>query len=111
MFQEWDANKAFRFGYIANVVAYRCIQLTANAIANVPLVAGSKRGLASAEQTSRIARLLGPPPGGPAPKLSARKLLRWTVAQQIVTGRRAWEIETADGKEDGEPVAFWPLAT
>ncbi|MGK2947931.1 MAG: phage portal protein, partial [Acidimicrobiales bacterium] len=48
---------------------------------------------------------------GPAPKLSARKLLRWTVAQQIVTGRRAWEIETADGKVDGMPVAFWPLVS
>ena len=54
-----------------------------------------------------IARLLGAPPGGPAPKLSAAKLIRWTIAQKIVTGRRAWEIETDDRDR---PVAFWPLA-
>lgn len=108
--QEWDADKAFRFGYIANVVAFRCIQLTANAIANVPLLAGAKRGIPAVDQDrSRIGALLGPPPGGPAPKLSARKLIRWTVAQQIVTGRRAWEIETAPGSD--VPLAFWPLAS
>jgi HK97 family phage portal protein len=108
---EWDADRAFRFGYLANVVAYRCIQITANAIANVPIVTGTKRGVASTTQTSPLAKLLGPPPGGPAPKLSARKLLRWTIAQQIVTGRRAWEIETSDSRADGTPAAFWPLVS
>jgi HK97 family phage portal protein len=108
----WDADKAFRFGYIANVIAYRCIQLRANALANVPIVVGPKRGIPRVDpENSPLARLLGPPPGGPAPKLSARKLIRWTVAQQIVTGRRAWEIETADGRQDGQPVAFWPLVS
>lgn len=109
---EWDADKAFRFGYIANVIAYRCIQLRARAVSNVPLIVGPRRGVARTDpENSPLWRLLGPPPGGPAPKLSARKLLRWTLAQQIVTGRRAWEIETADGKEDGLPVAFWPLVS
>ena len=109
--QWWDGDKAFRFGYIANVIAYRCVQLRANALANVPIVVGPRRGVARVDpENSPLARLLGPPPGGPAPKLSARKLIRWTVAQQIVTGRRAWEIETPVGAgPDAPPVAFWPL--
>lgn len=108
----WDADKAMRLGYIANVVAYRCVQLRANALANVPIVTGPRRGVPRVDpENSPLARLLGPPPGGPAPKLSARKLIRWTVAQQIVTGRRAWEIETTDGSPDGTPAAFWPLVS
>lgn len=106
--EEWDAAAAFRLGYAANVVAYRCVQLRARAAASVPLVAGRRMGDATTiNESAAITRLLGPPPGGPAPKLSATKLLRWTFAQQIVTGRRAWEIET-DSR--GVPVAFWPLA-
>ena len=106
--EEWDATAAFRLGYAINVVAYRCIQLRARAAASVPLVAGRRMGDASTiNENAAITRLLGPPPHGPAPKLSANKLLRWTFAQKIVTGRRAWEIEVGD---DGKtPVAFWPL--
>lgn len=107
---DWDADQAFRLGYAANVIAYRCIQIIANAISAVPIVAGPKRGqLAVDQERSPLARLLGPPPGGPAKNLSARKLIRWTIGQEIVTGRRAWEIETHNGKPDGRPVALWPL--
>lgn len=109
--EEWDAAQAIRLGYLANVIAYRCIQIRANAIARIPLVAGRKlNDHGTIREDAPIARLLGPPPGGPAPKLSARKLIRWTVAQEIVTGRRAWEIETHDGTASGRPVAFWPLS-
>ena len=105
---EWNADQAFRFGYAMNVIAYRCVQIRARAGASVPFVTGRKMSdAATIVETSRLARLLGPPPGGPAPKLSARKLLRWSFAQKIVTGRRAWEIE-ADAS--GVPIAFWPLA-
>jgi HK97 family phage portal protein len=107
--EEWNAEQAFRFGYCANVIAYRCVQLRANAIASVPIVAGRKMGdAASIRLDAPITKLLGPPPGGPAPKLSARKLLRWTMAQEIVTGRRAWEIETAPNSD--RIVGLWPLA-
>jgi HK97 family phage portal protein len=107
---EWDATTAFRMGYIANVIAYRCVQIIARDVASVTLRASRKvRDRNTLVEDAPIAKLLGPPPGGPAPKLSASKLIRWTVAQQIVAGRRAWEIETADGKPDGRPVAFWPL--
>jgi len=107
---EWNADQAFRLGYLANVIAYRCVQIIANAIAAVPIVVGrDRRRSADTNPNAPLARLLGPPPGGPAPKLSARKLIRWTIAQQLVTGRRAWEIETDDGREDGAIVALWPL--
>lgn len=106
---EWNAEQAMRLGYASNVVAYRCVQLRARAAAAVPLVAGRRKGDAKTiNEQAPIARLLGPPPGGPAPKLSAVKLFRWTHAQKIVTGRRAWEIEADDR---GVPVGFWPLAS
>lgn len=112
MVQEWDADQAWRSGVLANVIAYRCVQIRANAAARIPLVAGTKHGNpATIRDDAPIARLLGPPPGGPAPKLSAAKLLRWTFGQEIVTGRRAWEIETDNGRPDGTPVAFWPLVS
>jgi HK97 family phage portal protein len=104
---EWNADQAFRLGYAMNVVAYRCVQLRARAGASVPFVAGRRmRDATTIVESSPLARLLGPPPGGPAPKLSAAKLLRWTFAQKIVTGRRAWEIESDD---NDRPVALWPL--
>jgi HK97 family phage portal protein len=110
--EQWDAMQAFRFGYLANVIAYRCVQLRADAVAKIPLVAGRKLGdYTTIRDDAPIARLLGPPPGGPAPRLSARKLIRWTIAQELVTGRRAWEIETDDKRPDGRPIAFWPLAS
>ena len=105
----WNADWAFRYGVLANVIAYRCVQLRANAESSVPLVAGRRLGDASTiNERAAITQLLGPPPGGPAKKLSARKLLRWTVGQRLVTGRYAWEIETDKAKR---PVAFWPLAS
>jgi HK97 family phage portal protein len=107
--QPWDAGQAERYGRLANVIAYRCIQLRSRAAASVPLVAGRKLGdTKTINPNAAITKLLGPPPGGPAPKLSASKLLRWTFAQKITSGRRAWEIET---DKAGRPVAFWPLVS
>lgn len=106
---EWHAEQAFRFGYGMNVIAYRCVQLRARASASVPFVAGSRMSDAtSLRPDSPLAKFFGPAPGGPAPKMSASKLFRWTHAQKIVTGRRAWEIEV---DAQGRPVAFWPLAS
>lgn len=110
MVPEWEAEAAFRLGYLANVVAYRCVQILANDVARCPIRASrALRDASTVNDRSPLGMRLGPPPGGPAPKLSARKLIRWTMAQQIVTGRRGWEIETDDGRADGTPVAFWPL--
>jgi HK97 family phage portal protein len=108
MVPEWDAAQAFRYGYAMNVVGYRCVQLRANAGSTPPFVVGRRMGdHKTIDESAPLARLLGPPPGGPAPKLSAKKLLRWTHAQRIVAGRFAWEIEVDDRDR---PVAFWPLA-
>ena len=110
MVPEWDAEQAWRLGVLANVIAYRCVQILAGNASTPPLVAGrNPRKPREINESAAITRLLGPPPGGPAPKLSARKLLRWTIAQQIVTGRRAWEIETATDDPKARPVALWPL--
>lgn len=109
--QEWHAHQAWQLGVLANVIAYRCVQLRARAGASVPLVAGRKLGdTKTIKDNARITQLLGPAPGGPAPKLSSTKLFRWTFAQKIVTGRRAWEIETASPSSD-MPTAFWPLVS
>lgn len=109
MVQEWDAHQAFRFGYLANVIGYRAVQVRANAAASIPLVAGPDPAKPNdINPNAPITRLLGPPPGGPAKGLSARRLIRWTWAQWIVTGRFGWEIEHGDS---GPPVAFWPLVS
>lgn len=112
--QDWDADQAFRLGYLANVIAYRCVQLRANACSSVPLLAGVN---GKHNPASPLAALFSPPNlggRGAAPKLSTRRLMRWTYAQEIVTGRRAWEIDTGDASasdEDAPPVAFWPMAS
>lgn len=110
---DWDADQAYRLGYAANVIAYRCVQLRANAIASVPLVAGRRQGdYKTLNERSPILELLGPPPGHPAPRLSATRLIRWTVGQGIVTGRYAWEIDVGKGGRSGDrPVALWPLVS
>lgn len=110
---EWNADQAIRLGYLANVIAYRCVQIIADSGSAKPFRAGMAQpetagATAQHNPDARLARLLGPPPGGPAPKLSARKLWRWTIAQRVVTGRNGWEIELAD---NDDIVAFWPLTS
>jgi hypothetical protein len=112
MVQEWDATQAFRYGYLANVIGYRAVQIRATAAASVNLVAGTDPAKPNdINPNSPILKLLGPPPGGPAKGLSARKLIRWTFAQWIVTGRFGWEIEHPDTNTSGPPVALWPLVS
>lgn len=110
---DWDAEAAFRLGYAANVVAYRCVQMRANAIASVPIVAGRRQGdYKTLNENAEILKLLGPPPGRAAPKLSAARLIRWAIGQHLVTGRYAWEIDVGKGGKPGDrPVALWPLAS
>jgi HK97 family phage portal protein len=109
MVPEWDAGEAIRFGYMANIVAYRCVQIRARAIAALPIRTGpDPTDRTKITPNSPLARLLGPPPRGPAPKLSARKLLAWTIAQKMVTGRFAWELELDAA---GVPQYFWPLVS
>ncbi len=112
MVPEWDADTAVRFGYYANVIAFRCVQVIARTIASLPVRAGLDPDKpAEFNPNAPAARLLGPAPGGPAPKLSSRKLIAWSVAQRLVTGRYAWEIETTGPRGKGDVVALWPLVS
>lgn len=111
----WNAQRAVDYQYYANIIVYRCVQIIARTISSLPFrtgPVGPERAGQSAPHNpnSALARFFGPPPGGPAPKLSARRLWAWTVAQRIVTGRHAWEIELTAGK-GSRPVAFWPLVS
>lgn len=109
---EWNAEQAIRIAFYGNVIVYRCVQIVANTIASLPFLAGKrpprKPGQAGeVEENARLMQLLGPPPGGPAPKLSARRLWAWTVAQRLVTGRHGWEVELAGA----DIAALWPLTS
>lgn len=113
MISEWDADQAVRLAFYSNVIVYRCMQILADTVAGCPFRAGprppSEPGAAAEHNpNARLAQLLGPPPGGPAPKLTARRLWSWSVVQRKLTGRHGWEIETAD---TNEVVALWPLVS
>lgn len=112
MVAEWDADQAVRYGYMANVIAFRCVQIIANTIAGLAFRAGPSVDTPQLHNPQApLARLLGPAPGGPAKNLSARKLFAWSVAQRIVTGRWAWELETTEARGKGGIVAIWPLVS
>ena len=118
MVPEWDGSQAFRYGVMANVVAFRCVQVWADAVARYPFRAGAvppaRPGMRSEyNENARLAQLLGPPTkrvggkmSGPNPEMTGRTLLAWTAAQRIATGRNYWEIERTPA---GEVAALWPL--
>lgn len=102
----WNAETAVRRGFLASWVVARCCEIIANDIASHPFRVGDP-DLGRWDATAPLAQMLGPGRGGPAPKLSARRLWWWTIVQRIVTGKFGWEIERASGA--GRPVALWPL--
>lgn len=109
MIAEWDAETAIRMGYMANIYVYRCIQVTAMTIARLPFRVGAdpdKPG--SFDKKDRLAQLLGPPPGGPAPGVTPRRLWAFLIASYLATGRFGCEIEEAPGSSR-DVVALWPL--
>jgi HK97 family phage portal protein len=121
MVPEWNADQAFRYGVMANVVAFRCLQVWADAAAKYPFRAGptppARPGMRSDHNpNARLAQLLGPPTrrvggriSGPNPEMTGRTLLAWTAAQRIATGRNFWEIEWTQAPGKGEVAALWPL--
>lgn len=107
---EWGAEQAVRLAYLSNVFVYACVRAIANDLAALPFRAGADPDRPNDwSPRARLAQLLGPTPGGPAPKLSARRLWAWSIAQKLVTGRFGWEIETAAGSD--EVAALWPLVS
>jgi HK97 family phage portal protein len=104
---DWNASIAIRWAYYANVFVYRCVEVLGVDIASLPVRVGVDPDRPDDyNPKAPLARMLAPPPGGPAPGISARRLWRWSVAQRAVTGKLAWEIER--GGND-RPIAFWPL--
>lgn len=107
---DWDASQAFERAYYANVVAYACVQAIAATISSLPFRAGPDPDQPTNFDTNApLARLLGPPPGGPNPNMSGEELWFFAIAQWLVTGRFGWEIETPTGSE--VPAALWPLVS
>ncbi len=109
---DWDAVAAWERAYYMTVVVYACVRLRANVVSSLKFRVGADPSKPhDYDPNHPLAQLLGPPPGGPAPKLSARRLWAWTTGQRMVTGRNGWEIETAAGDQKKIPLALWPLAS
>jgi uncharacterized protein with gpF-like domain len=107
MVPEWNAEQAIRWGYLSNLVLYRASTVVAEALSGCAFRAGSDPDRPTQFSSSaRLAQLLGPTPGGPAPKISARMLWAHATVQYLVTGRFGWEIETTP---QGQVAALWPL--
>ncbi len=106
---EWSAEHALRWAYYANIFVYRCVQIRSQTAARVPFRVGADPSKPQDYDPNHpLARLLSPPPGGPNPSTGARQLIGWSLAQKLVTGRLAWEMEL-DSR--GQPLAFWPLVS
>ena len=116
MISEWNAADAIRLAFYSNVIVYRCMQILADTVAGCPFRAGdtppSEPGAPTKHNPSaRLAQLLGPPPGGPTPNLTARRLWAWTVVQRKLAGLHGWEIETTGRGPNSEVTALWPLVS
>jgi hypothetical protein len=112
MVAEWDADQAIKLAYYANVYVYRCVFQCAQAISGLPFRVGKDPEKPDVFSTDApMAVLLSPPPGGPAPGVSARKLFAWTIAQYLITGKYAWEIECEGKRGKGKIVNLWPLVS
>lgn len=113
---EWNAQTAISKGQQTQSYVYRAVEAPAEAIAGLPFLAGrtcpQRPGdQAPSDPANLLARLLGPPPGGPNRHWSGRELVRWTIISYLITGRGAWEIEY-QGKVGASPIrALWPLPT
>lgn len=106
---DWDAEQAFRLGVYANVVVYACFQAIANAISALPFRAGADPDKPNDyDVKAPLARLLGPPPLGPNPGMSAEELWHFAIVQYLATGRFGWETEV---NGSGTPIALWPLVS
>ena len=104
----WNADSATTVGYYGHIYAYRCARTIATTIAGLPFRAGpSADNPGTYTPTARLSQLLGPPPGGPAPGISPRRLWTWSIVSYLVAGRYGWE--TPVNPATNEITALWPL--
>jgi hypothetical protein len=109
MVPEWNAEQAIRYAYLANIIVNRAMRIKANDLAGCPFRAGrDPLKLEDYKPDAPLAKFFGPPPGGPNAVTTADDLFAWSIIQYELTGRMAWEIETATDKAK-TPISFWPL--
>lgn len=107
MVQDWDAEAAIRWGFYANTFVYACVKANAEDAASLAFRAGRDKDTPSDwNPDAPLARLLGPPPGGPNPVTAPDQLIGWSITQLRVAGRFAWEVER---DTRGNVVGLWPL--
>jgi phage portal protein BeeE len=107
---EMSDDWALRQAYLANVFVHAAISAVADDLASLAFRVGPDPSTPQDYDVEHpLARLLGPPPGGPNPSTTARRLWRFTVAQFLLTGRFGWEKERS--ARGGEVVALWPLVS
>lgn len=104
---DWNATRAFEIAYYSSTAVFACVRLYANTISGLKFRVGADPDKPNDyDKNHPLAKLLGPPPGGPAPKLAARRLWAWTAEQRLVCGRNGWEAEL---DPSGKAIALWPL--
>lgn len=97
--------------YLANTFVYACVRAIAQDLASLPFRVGADpEKPADFDTRNPLAQMLGPPPHGPNPRTSARKLWMWIVAQYLLTGKFGIEKERQGGR-NGPVVGLWPLVS
>lgn len=109
-YADWGAESAIKQAYLVNTVVYACTRVLAETVASLPFRAGKDINKPTQfRPDAPLARLLGPPPGGPNPDTSASSLMANYVGQRVVTGRYGAEIEWSGKPGKSQVVALWPL--
>ena len=102
------STRTFQTTYISSWLVNRAINILADTCSQLPFRAGPDlEKPAEFSQNAPLARLLGPPPEGPNPEMSARKLWKLAILNYLITGRFAWEIESVGG----QVVGLWHLVS
>lgn len=109
---EFNARRAFEVGG-ESVWVSRCVEVIANAVASCPIRVGADPSKPEEhDPRAPLAQLLGPESSGgrgPNPETSARGLIAWSVAQLLLAGRFAWELEWSGQPAASKIAALWPL--
>lgn len=103
MIPDWDPAVAIRDGYNASWIVSRCVDMIAGDVSTVPLIVSTDG--TEHRPNAPLARLLA----NPAPGMTTEALLRWLIAQRLVTGQSAAEIDF--GRSGARPVGLWPLTS
>lgn len=94
--------QALSEAYYANIYFYACVRAIATDLAARPFRVGADpENVRDFNPKHPLALRLSPPPQGPNPTTSARRLWAWSAAQRLVLGAVAWELDSE--------LNFWPV--